>query len=144
MSVVLGVIGLFVPGWPTTIFMILALYCFKKGSARLERWLLEHRHFGPTLRDWEENGTIKLRTKRIAVGTMWTAIAFSALVLYAKPAVLAVVAALGAFGTWYILSRPTTVEDDLTRAAIEEEGETPSPMSPHRETATASTPPALR
>jgi len=103
----IGLVGTVTPGLPTTVFMILALWCFKKGSPRFEHWLLNHRVFGPTLQVWEREKAITLRTKRIAVATMWAAIGLSSLVLARKPVVLSIVVAAGAFATWYILSRKT-------------------------------------
>ncbi|MCH8978811.1 MAG: YbaN family protein [Armatimonadetes bacterium] len=105
----IGLVGVFLPGLPTTIFMILALFCFKKGSARLENWLLRHRVFGPTLRDWERNHAIKRRTKVVAVTTMWV---FAGLSIFIIPVlwVKLAIAAACTWVTWYIVSRKS-VED---------------------------------
>lgn len=109
----LGLIGVVVPGMPTTIFMILALYCFKRGSVKFENWLLNHRVFGPTLRDWEKHKGIRKRTKIIAVGTLGFFILMSVgviMVISKKPVVVAIVVGTGVLVSWYILSRPT-IED---------------------------------
>lgn len=116
-----GLVGVFVPGLPTTVFMILALFCFKKGSSRFESWLLNHGRFGPTLRDWERNRSIKARTKVVAIATMWAFIAVSAFfidLLWVKTLVFV----LGVFGTWYIVTRKTATEGALdTSGAVESE-----------------------
>lgn len=49
----LAYIGVFVPGMPTTIFVILAAWSFAKSSTRLHTWLHEHPRFGPYLIGWE-------------------------------------------------------------------------------------------
>lgn len=66
----LGIIGIFLPLMPTTIFLILAAWCFARSSPRLERWLLSHKHLGPTVVAWRENGAIAPRSKRLAVTGM--------------------------------------------------------------------------
>jgi len=52
LCVALGVIGLFLPVLPTTPFMLLAAACYARASERFYRWLLTHRVFGPTVREW--------------------------------------------------------------------------------------------
>ena len=69
-STALGLIGAVVPLMPTTIFLIIAAYCFSRSSERLEAWLLGHRHFGPTLIAWRRDGAIGRRAK-IAACTGW-------------------------------------------------------------------------
>ena len=103
----LGMVGVVVPGMPTTVFMILALYCFKRGSKKFEDWLLNHRVFGPTLRDWERYKGMRKRTKIVAVSMLWVFLGVSLFFLRHKPVVFTIVMACGAWVTWYILSRPT-------------------------------------
>ncbi len=71
-NVVLGMIGAVVPGMPTTVFLIIALWAFTRSSPRLRRWLYEHPRYGPALRDWDRHGVIPPRAKRLA-GTMMAA-----------------------------------------------------------------------
>ena len=102
----LGFVGAFVPLLPTTIFIILAAGCFARSSPRLERWLLDHPNFGPTLRAWRAEGAISARGKAMAC----TGIAFGyGLFLFtARPTLplAAIVALMMAACALYILSRP--------------------------------------
>lgn len=65
-----GIVGIFLPLLPTTPFVLLAAYCFSRGSARCERWLLEHPRFGPMVRDWRTHRAIPLRAKQLATVMM--------------------------------------------------------------------------
>ena len=66
LALLLGVLGIFLPLLPTTPFVLLAAWCFSRGSARCEAWLLNHRLFGPIVRDWRERRAVPLRAKQIA------------------------------------------------------------------------------
>ncbi len=68
--VALGIIGVVVPGMPTTIFLILAAGCFARSSPRLENWLLTHPKFGPPIIAWRKTGAIPRRIKIIAIASM--------------------------------------------------------------------------
>lgn len=71
-------VGIVVPGMPTTIFLIVALWAFSKSSDRFHSWLYNHPRFGPPLRAWSEHRVIPRNAKWLAVGLMacsWTIIA---------------------------------------------------------------------
>ncbi|WP_299846600.1 YbaN family protein [uncultured Roseovarius sp.] len=65
-SLGLGVIGIAVPLLPTVPFILLAAFCFARSSERLHNWLLTHPRFGPVIEDWNRNGAISPRVKRIS------------------------------------------------------------------------------
>ena len=64
--VILGFIGAILPGMPTTVFLILAAWAASKGWPQMDAWLLNHPKYGPTLRNWRENGTVPRKAKWIA------------------------------------------------------------------------------
>jgi uncharacterized membrane protein YbaN (DUF454 family) len=66
----LGVLGIFLPGLPTTPFVLVAAWAAARGSARLHRWLRAHRVFGPIVSDWEREGAVTRKAKRTAIATM--------------------------------------------------------------------------
>ena len=72
----MGVIGILVPGWPTTIFVILATASFARGEPRLARWLEQHRVFGRFIA-MARNG-MPMRAKVISIAAMWAAVGSSA------------------------------------------------------------------
>jgi len=63
---VLGIVGIFLPLLPTTPFVLLAAFCFSRGSLRCETWLLQNPRLGPMVRDWRANRAIPLRAKQLA------------------------------------------------------------------------------
>ncbi len=75
----LGIIGIFLPGLPTTPFVLLAAFAAARGSKRLHARLLAHRTFGPMIREWQASGAVNRRAKYWAIGTM----ALSSLIMFA-------------------------------------------------------------
>lgn len=102
----LGVIGVFVPLLPTVPFILLAAFCFARGSERFHRWLVTHPRFGPPIRDWRAHGAISRRGKRAAAAAI--AATFAVSLLMGMPAHgLAIQAAVLACVLVFILTRPT-------------------------------------
>ncbi|KAB0654086.1 DUF454 domain-containing protein [Acinetobacter bohemicus] len=64
--VILGFIGAFLPGMPTTVFLILAAWAASKGWPQMDEWLLNHPKYGQTLRAWRESGTVPRKAKWFA------------------------------------------------------------------------------
>jgi uncharacterized protein len=96
LSLLLGVIGIVVPVLPTVPFVLLAAFCFSRGSERCEAWLLAHPHFGPMVRDWREHRAVPLRAKQLATLMM----------------------AVSSVGTWFIVPSPWRWAPGLVCLAI--------------------------
>ncbi len=94
----LGVIGIFVPGLPTTVFLLMASYFFARSSPRLHRWLMAHPRLGPFLQR-AGSREMTLRSKAVSLAAMWTGISLSAFALsgtgIVAPLVLAVLGLIG-------------------------------------------------
>jgi uncharacterized membrane protein YbaN (DUF454 family) len=73
----LGLIGVFVPGLPTTIFLIAASYLLARSNPRLEQRLLRLRVFRPFLPYVHGTQELPLRSRVLALVAMWTAVAIS-------------------------------------------------------------------
>jgi uncharacterized membrane protein YbaN (DUF454 family) len=104
-----GVIGVVVPGWPTTIFVILALACYARSSQRLYDRVAANRLVGRQARAFRESGVMPRRAKLFALGMMWPFVGFAVFagipdgLLWAQLLTLA----LAVTGTAYILRLPS-------------------------------------
>ena len=104
-SVVLAVLGSFLPLLPTVPFLLLAAFAFARSSPKLEAWLLGHPQFGPMIRDWQDHGSITRRTKKISVAVMVATFGLS-LVLGASTMVLVIQAVVLSGAATFVLTRP--------------------------------------
>ena len=102
-----AVAGVFLPLLPTTPFLLLAAGLFARSSPRFEHWLLNHPVFGPTLRQWRENGAISARAKATSVALIVAS--YAVFVFFSSPQAMtaAIVATVMTFPVLFILSRPS-------------------------------------
>lgn len=63
-------IGLITPGIPWSTPTVAAAFCFAKSSKRMHNWLMNHRIFGPFLRNWSEKRIFPTKAKWLMVITM--------------------------------------------------------------------------
>jgi uncharacterized membrane protein YbaN (DUF454 family) len=106
-SLALGLIGVVLPGLPTTPFVLLAAACYAKASPRLHGWLTQHRYLGPMVRDWEQHRSLTRRTKTVAIGSMLVMVGLSAWGFRHQPWVLAALLAAAAIGLVVVARIPT-------------------------------------
>ena len=102
-SVAMAIIGVFVPGLPTTVFVIAASYLFARSSPRLERWLENNRWLGPSLQRFRRTRGMPRKAKAMAIASMWAGLGLS---LYALTGVMVAqvfAVTLGLAGTATIL-----------------------------------------
>jgi len=70
-SVGMGVVGIFVPGWPTTIFLIIASYFYIRSSKRLYEWLVNNKLLGVYIKNYLLGKGMPFKAKIISLSTMW-------------------------------------------------------------------------
>lgn len=114
--VTLGVIGIFLPVMPTTIFLIIAAACFARSSEKFYTWLINNKHFGRLIRDYHEHRGMPLRAKIIAILMLNIAIGYSALFAVSTLWVKILLFAIAIGVTIYLISiktiKPTKVTED--------------------------------
>jgi uncharacterized protein len=115
-AVGIGAIGIFVPGLPSTVFFIIAAWCFARSSPRFETWLLSLPHVGPLIEDHRAGLGMPRRAKQWAIAMIVVFSGISAVSLVARSVPVSVaVAALGSIGVAWILWRVPTREKVLAR-----------------------------
>ena len=75
LAVGLGILGILLPGLPSTVFFLIAVACYTRSSDRLYRWLVAQPWAQRPLRQMElyqRTGAIPLRVKLIAMGAAWS------------------------------------------------------------------------
>lgn len=110
LSLGLAFLGAILPVVPTVPFLLVAAACFMRSSKRMHAWMLEHPLFGKELGDYIEGRGVLLRTKAIAMLTVWTSVPASITLLYLRfgPVTLwfivaSVMLSCALFATWYLL-----------------------------------------
>jgi len=77
LCVALGVIGIFLPVMPTTVFLLGAAACYARASAGFYNRLLNNRLFGPIIADWRHYRSMTWKAKAYAIGFVWVGIGVS-------------------------------------------------------------------
>lgn len=94
----LGVLGIFVPGLPTTPLLLLASWAFYRSSPKLQKMLLDSK-VGGYIRAYEKNKGMTLRSKIMAVGFMLVMCSASIIFFIPSTVVKIIVAIAGLIGS---------------------------------------------
>ena len=83
-SLILGIIGIFLPLLPTTPLLLLAAACYIRSSKKLYSFLINNKYLGTYIKDYQEKGAIPKKTKVIALCFLWLSIGGSTLFVVSK------------------------------------------------------------
>ena len=110
LSIGMGVIGIFVPGWPTTIFLIIASYFYIRSSRRLYNWLINNRLLGIYIKNYLSGKGMPLKAKLVSLIVMWLFGLLSILMWIPNDLILIqiIVLLLLIIGTFFILRVKTS------------------------------------
>ena len=70
LSLGMAYIGVITPGLPYSIFVVFAAYCFSKGSERMHNWIMNHKLFGPFIKNWGEKRVFPTKMKYFMLAMM--------------------------------------------------------------------------
>jgi uncharacterized protein len=114
----IGGVGVVIPGLPTTVFFILAAWCFSKSSPRLEAWVLNLKGIGPMVRDHRAGLGMPRRAKVLATTCIVAFVGFALWFALEHPAARGVVGAAAVVGVAYIWWRVPTREVVLAERGL--------------------------
>lgn len=104
-SVVMGVIGIFLPVLPTTPFILLAAWCFSRSSDRFHDWLRNHKRLGFIVRSWEDGRGLPRHIRNRVLVLLWVSLISTSLII-GQLWVAVGLLLLGMGVSWYLLSLP--------------------------------------
>lgn len=81
LSLVVGVIGIFLPLLPTTPLLLLAAYCYLKSSDKLYNRLINSKRLGPYIKNYIEKKAVKNKVKYSALAFLWTSLIISIILI---------------------------------------------------------------
>ncbi len=110
--VIMGIIGVILPVWPTTIFMILAAWFFIRSSEKYYYKLVRNRIFGRMIRNYREYQGIEKNARIKSISLLWLTLGLSATfveILYIRIILLLV----GIGVTWHLVALKTLTEEEI-------------------------------
>lgn len=90
LSVLLGILGIFLPLLPSVPFFLIAVACFARSSRKLYDWLLNNRLIGRYIKDYLNGNGVPMHAKISAIMILWLTIGCSILFIVSSPLLKAV------------------------------------------------------
>ncbi len=116
LNLILGMVGAMVPVMPSMVFLLVALWCFSKGSERFHTWLYGHRIFGPSLRLWSEHRVIPAKAKFVTLAGIAVSVGILIALTPQGSTLLFVYSGINAIAALIIISRPSRAPESAPSA----------------------------
>jgi len=104
----LGTAGVFLPGLPTTPFVLIAAACYARSSHRMYRWLIDHPGFGPPLQQLLAGRGLPMRVKAQSLGLAYLFLGMAAAFWFTQPWARFFLLVVALVKTYYLLWRLPT------------------------------------
>jgi uncharacterized protein len=112
-TLIIGVVGAFIPGLPTTPFLLLTAGLYLRSSDRLYHLLITNRLIGPYIQDFKRKKGMTKKSKIYAICTMWIMIAISSFGFIKSLQLRLIVLFIGLLGTFVMgVLIPTVYSSD--------------------------------
>ncbi|MDD2930192.1 MAG: YbaN family protein [Fermentimonas sp.] len=112
LSLALAILGIIVPGLPTTPFALLSAFLYAKSSSRLYNWLMNNKVLGPRIRSYQKRNGVTKKGKIGIIIFMTSMVLFSSFVVIKDIPLRMVILSLGLVGAivvWFFV--PTAQND---------------------------------
>ncbi len=107
----IGVLGMFLPLLPTTVFFLLAGWCFARSSQKFHHWLHNNKLFGRYLRNYRKGGGMTVGSKIFSIVFLLFGISISVFFLTDNLYIRILLAAIAVGVTWHLLAIKTISKD---------------------------------
>jgi uncharacterized protein len=95
----IGVVGIFVPGLPTTPFLLLSSALYVRSSKKLYYKVINNRLIGPYILAFQQNKCMSLKLKIYSIALMWVMIGVSAFLFISSIYLQLLLFSLGIIGS---------------------------------------------
>lgn len=111
-SLFLGILGIVVPGLPTTPFVLLSAALYAKSSEKLYAWLLEHKYLGPRIKNYQRQKGVTLKGKYRIIGLMAIMVSISSFLVIKVWTIRIIILSAGVVGAIVVrFVVPTAIEE---------------------------------
>ena len=83
-SLALGVIGIFLPILPTTVFLLISAWSWARSSERFYRWLINNRLLGSYISNYRDEKGVTQRQRVLTLALLWIGIGYTAVFIVSK------------------------------------------------------------
>ncbi len=73
----IGILGIFLPLLPTTVFFLMAAWCYAHSSKKFYNWLHHNKYFGKYLKNYREGKGTTRSSKISIIVILWAGILYS-------------------------------------------------------------------
>lgn len=111
LSLALAILGIIVPGLPTTPFALLSAFLYAKSSSRLYNWLMNNKVLGPRIRSYQKRNGVTKKGKIGIIIFMTSMVMFSSFIVIKDITLRMVILSLGLVGAVVVWFFVPTAQD---------------------------------
>lgn len=112
LSLALGIIGIFVPGLPTTPFVLLSAALYAKSSEKLYNWLLNNKYLGPRIKNYQRQKGVTIKAKYRIIALMLTMVLISSFIILNVLVLQIIILSAGVIGAIVVRFIVPTAKED--------------------------------